>query len=968
MSEAEQHAAPLFDAAFYRASRPDLAGSDADLLRHYVTFGWREGSSPHALFDPRYAAWQAGGAWPPDVEPFGHWQQGGWQAGVAPHPLFDLARIRAVVPDGDPLAGYAACGISAHALFDRAHYAAQRPDMPPGMDPFAHYLLRGVAAGLSPHPLFDGAYYARLRPDVVAAGLLPLTHYVQFGADTDCQPHPLISPAHYRAQVGAVEPIAHMMEAGGRASPHPLFDVGIYAAAAGPFDGLPLLHYLAQPAPCSTHRLFDEEWYRATHRVTGPALLHYLTEGAAAGLAPHPLFDSAGYGPIVHVMHHTMPPLMHYVTRGERQGRRPNALFSQPFYRAMTGVEGDAFLHYLDTGEALGCAASPAFRARRYTSRYRGALAGGGSVAGAMAHALATGNTIPAAPITPSIAADDAGPVGATIVLIGPPDAEAQRMRQTTLAGIPTVSVPDVMALRAWAATAAGPVVLIAGAAVLSRADLRRLVHSAPSHPLVLDRAGDVRSAGVTILGGLAYPRGAGADPLAPALNTVCLSLTAGPVLALPSPDAIRTIDPALSLATAFLTLGADATCQPGAQAVDLAATVGGPDPAPIPAPVSWTAPTATPRRRALFIESIVPRAGFDAGSYYALQLMAMYQGFGYDVTLLPDAELAADPAIVRPVADAGIVVQQAPFTPTTAAFINRELTNQDGPSFDVVVMARHTSGGKYLEALRARWPDARLVFHPGDLHYLREQRAAALLAHPDARAAALTAARATQRRELALVAAADVTVVVSSVERVLLGAAGVGARVVQIDPEYANRAPAPYIPAERAGVAFIGGYGHTPNVDAVTFLVSEIWPIVTASRADITLHIIGSAPPAAFDAFAAANVVVHGRIDDLDGMLDTLRLTVAPLRYGAGVKMKVITSLAAGVPVVATPIAVEGTGLEGKGAVLAGDAAAIAAAVLALYDDLPALDRLSAAGRAAVADRFSAAAVRRAYRAAVGV
>ncbi len=947
MTEAEQYAAPLFDAAFYRASRPDLAGSDADLLRHYVTHGWREGSAPHPLFDPRYAAWQAGAAWPPDTEPFGVWQQGGWQTGIAPHPLFDVARVRAAVPEGDPLAGYAASGISAHALFDRAHYAAQGPDVPPGMDPFAHYVLRGAAAGMSPHRLFDAAYYARLRPDVVAAGLLPLTHYVQFGVDTDCHPHPLISPAHYRAQAGAVEPIAHMM-AGGDASPHPLFDVTRYLAAAGPVEGPPLLHYLDHPAPPSTHRLFDEEWYRATHGVTGPALLHYLTHGAAAGLAPHPLFDSAGYGPIVHVMHHAMPPLLHYVTRGERQGRRPNALFCQPFYRAMTGVAGDAFLHYLDTGEALGWPASPAFRARRYASRYRD-----GVLAGAMADALATGNPIPPAP---AIAPDDDGPVGATIVLIGPPDAEATRVRRSTLAGMPLVCVPDVAALRAWAVTAEGPVVLIAGAAVLARDGLRRLVQSAPSHPVTLDRAGDVRSAGLVWRGGLACPRGVGADPLEPALNAVCASLTAGPVLALPSPAALVALDPALTLAAAFLTLSADATCQPGVQAIDLAATAGCPDPVPVP----WPAPDAPTRRRALFIESIVPRAGFDAGSYYAMQLMAMYQGFGYDVTLVPDAELSADPAIVRPVADTGIVVQQAPFAPTTAAFIT-----QDGPAPDVVVMARHTSGGKYFEALRARWPQARLVFHPGDLHYLRQQRAAALLDDP---AAALTAARATQRRELALIAAADVTVVVSSVERVLLGAAGVGARVVQIDPEYANRDPAPYDPAARAGVAFIGGYGHEPNVDAVEFLATEIWPIVTATRPDITLHIVGSAPPPAFDAYASANVVVHGRVEDLDGMLDTLRLMVAPLRYGAGVKMKLITSLAAGVPVVATPIAVEGTGLEKKGTVLAADAAAIAAAVLALYDDLPRLAKLSKAGRAAVADRFSATAVRRAYRAAVGV
>ena len=218
------------------------------------------------------------------------------------------------------------------------------------------------------------------------------------------------------------------------------------------------------------------------------------------------------------------------------------------------------------------------------------------------------------------------------------------------------------------------------------------------------------------------------------------------------------------------------------------------------------------------------------------------------------------------------------------------------------------------------------------------------------------------------MVAGADVTVVVSSHERDVLAAAGLGDRVVQIDPEYANRPPAPYDPAARSGIAFIGGFGHAPNVDAVRFLCTDVWPIVSASRPDLTLHIVGSAPPPEFDAFAGPGVIIHGRVEDLDGMLDTLRLTVAPLRYGAGVKMKLITSLAAGVPAVVTPVAVEGTGLDEAGVVIATEAAAIATAILALYDDAPALTRLSAAGYAAVSRRFSADAIRGRYRELVGL
>ncbi len=964
-----------------------MVGSDEDLLRHYVTLGWREGSFPHPLFDPRYVLWLAGSRWPPDVEPFGYWQQGGWQVGISPHPLFDMSRIRASVPSGDPLVAYNAANISPHALFDRGHYLSQTLPTP-FRDPFTHYVVHGRYAGYSPHEFFSPAHYLAQRPDVAEAKMEPLAHYVQFGHKEGTDPHPLISTTYYRAQAGEVEPVTHYLTEGDRRSTHPLFDVEyflrhteqtgslpllqylysqvypsthplfdveFYRNGAGRFSGSPLLHYLTQPSPASTHPLFDEIWYRDRTGITGPALAHYLEKGAASGLAPHPLFESSSY-----VAPTGVSPLQHYVSTGERQGRRPNRLFSPAFYRATNGVEAEAFVHYLATGEANGRPASPDFRCRRYASRFLD-----GVQTGAMAHALQHGNPLPPtawsfkAAGTGDDASGSAG-IDATIVRFGKVDGEARRAQRAIVGDRVQVEIPDVAALAAWAETATGALVLLADGAFVEMADLVRLVQAAPCHPLIVDRAGDVRSAGVTSADNVARPRGAGHDPMEPALNYRDLRLTSGPVLALSSPSSLRTLDPELTLAEAFLTLSRNAMFLPSARATDLSATIGGPDQVAVPWPFSANAP----KPRALFIESIVPRLGFDAGSYYALQLMEMYQEFGYQVTLIPDAEMQADVELVRVVADRGIEVLQAPFTPTTADFISRT-----ADEFAVVVMARHTSGGRYYEDLRARWPSARLVFHPGDLHHLREHRAAKLLGDP----VEIEAAIRTRERELLLVSGSDVTVVVSSHERKILVAAGLRDKVVQVDPEYTNRIPADYDPATRSGVAFIGGFGHTPNVDAVRYLCTEIWPIVAQSRPDIVLHVVGSAPPPEFDQFAQVNIVMHGRVDDLDGFLDTLRLTIAPLRFGAGVKMKLITSLAAGVPAVATPLAVEGTGLKADGVrpggvVVASNAAAIAAAVLELYEDHARLNRMSAAGYAAVSGRFSSAAVRRTYRKSVGV
>jgi glycosyltransferase involved in cell wall biosynthesis len=97
-------------------------------------------------------------------------------------------------------------------------------------------------------------------------------------------------------------------------------------------------------------------------------------------------------------------------------------------------------------------------------------------------------------------------------------------------------------------------------------------------------------------------------------------------------------------------------------------------------------------------------------------------------------------------------------------------------------------------------------------------------------------------------------------------------------------------------------------------------------------------------------------------------RLSVAPLRYGAGVKGKVNQSLACGLPVVVTPQAAEGMYLvDGESALIADDAANFAAAVVRLYRDQALWERLSAAGLALMETHFSFEAARRAIQELVG-
>jgi glycosyltransferase involved in cell wall biosynthesis len=98
---------------------------------------------------------------------------------------------------------------------------------------------------------------------------------------------------------------------------------------------------------------------------------------------------------------------------------------------------------------------------------------------------------------------------------------------------------------------------------------------------------------------------------------------------------------------------------------------------------------------------------------------------------------------------------------------------------------------------------------------------------------------------------------------------------------------------------------------------------------------VVGSKPPAEILALAAEDVVIVGFVDDLNSFLNKMRVSVAPLRYGAGIKGKIGTAMAVGLPVVATSIATEGMMVtDGENILVRDDAVDFAEAVIRLYGD----------------------------------
>ena len=220
--------------------------------------------------------------------------------------------------------------------------------------------------------------------------------------------------------------------------------------------------------------------------------------------------------------------------------------------------------------------------------------------------------------------------------------------------------------------------------------------------------------------------------------------------------------------------------------------------------------------------------------------------------------------------------------------------------------------------------------------------------------------AAATREREEALARAADATLVVSGTERDLLAASAPGANVVVLP--LAREVRAPRAPFEaRGGVGFIGGFAHAPNIDAVRFFLAEVWPLVLRGDPGCAFSIVGAGMPDALLDGAPGTVRYLGPVTDTTPWFESVRLTVAPLRYGAGLKGKVVSSLAAGVPCVATPAAVEGMNVrDGEGVLVADTPERLAACILRAHADPGLWAAVSAGGLAHAAGRFSLAAWRR--------
>jgi glycosyltransferase involved in cell wall biosynthesis/GT2 family glycosyltransferase len=347
-----------------------------------------------------------------------------------------------------------------------------------------------------------------------------------------------------------------------------------------------------------------------------------------------------------------------------------------------------------------------------------------------------------------------------------------------------------------------------------------------------------------------------------------------------------------------------------------------------------------------LVANRIVPRPDRDAGSLRLLRLIELMLADGHRVTLLAQRDEPGQQEAAMALEVLGVEVHR---TPADIGALLESLRP------DVAWLSFHDVAATCAPALRERAPGARVIVDAVDVHWLRESRAAELSGREDEMAAALR----TRDGERAAYASADALVAVSAEDGAALTQLAPGIPVTVIPTIHPSEDRGAGF-AQRDGVLFVGNFRHRPNVDAARFLCDEIWPRVRAVLPDARLTLAGDAPPPEVLALAGPGVDVTGWVPEIAPYLETARVSIAPLRYGAGVKGKIGEALAHGVPVVTTAIGAEGMGLvDDEHALVAEDAEALAAATVRLHQEPELWARLVRAGRERVSAALSPAVAR---------
>ncbi|UXC89783.1 glycosyltransferase [Sphingobium sp. RSMS] len=364
-------------------------------------------------------------------------------------------------------------------------------------------------------------------------------------------------------------------------------------------------------------------------------------------------------------------------------------------------------------------------------------------------------------------------------------------------------------------------------------------------------------------------------------------------------------------------------------------------------------------KKHVLLIDHYIPQWDQDAGSRTIYQYIQSFLDMGYCVTFWPD-NLWRDPHYTPMLEEMGVeVIWGRRFHERFADFLRER-----ADLYDAVFLSRPHVAINYLDAIRAH-SSARILYYGHDLHYRRMQANLELNGEGSEEEIART-----RELEWAVCRKCDVIFYPDPAEVAQIEQDIGGDRIFLNNPVFVYteaqvaRAEVDLSRITRnrdARLLFVGGFNHYPNREGIIWFVQEVLPIVRQRFPDVTLDIAGSKPPSEVLALAGAGVNVLGYVSDehLEQLYAAAGLAVAPLRYGAGVKGKVIEAMASGVPMATTSIGAQGIDVGDRALFLGDSPAELARAITEGLQNRDEATRRTHAGLQFIKDHYSSKALK---------
>jgi O-antigen biosynthesis protein len=271
---------------------------------------------------------------------------------------------------------------------------------------------------------------------------------------------------------------------------------------------------------------------------------------------------------------------------------------------------------------------------------------------------------------------------------------------------------------------------------------------------------------------------------------------------------------------------------------------------------------------------------------------------------------------------------------------------------FDCAVLVFHHVAGTFLPLIRRLRPELPIVVDSVDVHFSRELQMAKVKQDRSLHQQALL----TKKREIAIYSEADIVWTVTDRDRKILQNE-IPNMAIDIIPNIHKPSDSASSKAirKKGSLLFVGGFKHLPNEDAILFFCSEILPGIKKEIPDIHLTIAGSDPSSKVTALSSEFIEVTGYLPDIKPLLSTSYISISPLRFGGGLKGKVGEAMAEGLPVVTTPVGVQGMSVvDGKHLLIANTPEEFVAAVVRLHQNEALHSYIATNAREYINKRFS--------------